>query len=182
MSSQLEEYTSATKRLKQTFDNKENREFERDVSKSGLTLPFHKYEGPGNSVNLGEPSNVADAISQLHDTEYFDATHKYNYGQTSRDEFNKAIQDSDTEAIKNFAKTPSIGGVLGTVGLGAKKFAENFTNNPIYPNPGKQTLIWMIWLLHLLFLRRNDRHLNVTIVVILVHHHLKLVYQVLSTN
>lgn len=143
MSSELEEYTSATKKLKLSFDDKENREFDRDVGKSGLTLPFHKYEGPGNSVNLGEPSNVADAISQLHDTEYFDAGYKYKSGKTSRDEYNKAIKDSDTKAIKSFSKTPSIGGVLGTVGLGAKKFAESFTNNPIYPNPGNTNLIWL---------------------------------------
>lgn len=143
MSSELEEYTSATKRLKLSFSNKENEEFKSDVNKSGLTLPFHKYEGPGNSVNLGEPSNVADAIAQLHDTEYFDAQHKYKTGITSREEFNKTIKDSDSKAIKSFAKTPSIGGVLGTVGLGAKKFAESFTKNPIYPNPGNTNLIWL---------------------------------------
>lgn len=143
MSSELDEYTSATKKLKLTFDDKENKLFQSDIGKSGITLPGHKYEGPGNSVNLGEPTNKADAISQLHDTEYFDAQYKHSAGKTSRQDFNKSITESDTKAIKSFATTPSIGGVLGAVGLGAKKFAENFTNNPIYPNPGKLYLKWL---------------------------------------
>lgn len=155
MSSELDEYTSASKKLKLKFDAKQTRLFEADVDKTGLTLPLHKYEGPGNSVNLGEPSNRADAISQLHDLEYFDANYQYNEGRTSREEYNRAIGESDSRAIKSFAKTPSIGGVLGAVGLGAKKGVELFTKNPIYPNPGKQYLIWLTWILHLLFLHQN---------------------------
>jgi len=143
MSSELDEYTSATKKLKLTFDNKENKLYESDTGKSGITLPFHKYEGPGNSVNLGEPSNVADAIAQLHDTEYFDAQYKHSSGLTSRDEFNTAIKESDKKAIGSFSKTPSIGGISGAVGLGIKRVAETFTKNPLYPNPGNITITWV---------------------------------------
>lgn len=143
MSSELDEYTTATKKLKSSFDIKETKLYESDVHKSGLTLPGHKYEGPGNSVNLGQPTNKADAVSQLHDTEYFDAQYKFKEGKISRGEFNQNVKDSDSKAITNFAKTRSIGGVLGAVGLGTKKFAENFTKNPIYPNPGNSYLKWL---------------------------------------
>jgi len=160
MASELEQYTSASKKVRSRFTPYQKLKFEADTKNSGFTLPGHKYEGPGNSINRGDPTSVADAVAQLHDTEYFDATTSLESGTISRPDFNQRIRDSDNRAINNFKSVGGIAGITGQVGLTVKSAADSLFNNPLYPIPGN-TLKWILkmkitHLLLLEFLLKND--------------------------
>lgn len=43
---------------------------ESEGTSTGYTLPGYKYLGPGNSLDLGEPTNQLDRIAQEHDITY----------------------------------------------------------------------------------------------------------------
>lgn len=91
-----------------------------------FTLYGHKYLGPGNPINNGEPINSADRIAQQHDLEYAKA-------KTKQDIFN-----SDKKAIasfyKDFVREPSIGSAAGALGLSIKHSAETILGSVIYPS------------------------------------------------
>lgn len=53
-------------------------------------LPFHKYLGPGNDVDNGDPVDEDDRIAQQHDSAYETAL-------TAKD-----ISDADEKAISDF--------------------------------------------------------------------------------
>lgn len=110
--------------------------FNSDTSNTGYTLPFKKYEGPGNSVNRGDPEDSADAVAQEHDLKYFDAQYRYNVGEISKAEAEREIEDSDVSAIKDFYNVGGIGGTFGAIGLGTKHLVEKVTGQ-IYPSLGK---------------------------------------------
>lgn len=90
-----------------------------------FTLIGHRYLGPGNPLDNGEPVNSADRIAQQHDFEYSRA-------KTKEDIFN-----SDRRAIANFvddfANKPSIGNIVGIAGLSIKHGAEKILDRVIYP-------------------------------------------------
>nr|QOD39592.1 ORF1 [uncultured densovirus] len=90
----------------------------------GATLPGHKYIGPGNEEDLGEPVDVDDAIARKHDI---------NYGKAKTQE---DVVEADEEAISEFyddwKKTGNIHSVIGSVGLGIKKAVEGKTG-VLYP-------------------------------------------------
>lgn len=82
-----------------------------------LTWPGYKYLGPGNDVDLGEPVNDADAIARYHDLEY-ELAQKWN-----------DIRDADRDALKGFADSfrqkPTLGALVGLVGIGTKYGIES---------------------------------------------------------
>lgn len=91
---------------------------EENAKNMGWTLPGYKYLGPGNSTNLGEPTNKADAVAQKHDI-------NYDYAVTSDD-----IKKADHEAVKGFLSLDTlthapVGGLVGAAGIEAKIIAEN---------------------------------------------------------
>lgn len=173
MSSDVDEYISALKKLKTPFGAKatpieaenfdefsrkhniskfqhkslseivghevsegEIRDFNKDTENTGYTLPGTKYEGPGNSVNLGEATTHSDRVAQIHDTQYFDANWRYGHGEISRKIYEQEIAQSDKQAIKEFNQGGTIGDDLGKDGLTIKHWTEKLTGQ-IYPNPGK---------------------------------------------
>lgn len=87
--------------------------------------PGHKYLGPGNPLNNGEPVDSADRIAQVHDIEYSKAK---SFGD---------IHSSDLKAIKSFGSDfttkPNLPSAAGFVGLGVKYLTESAINRPIYP-------------------------------------------------
>lgn len=107
--------------------------FNKDTDKSGYTLPFKKYVGPGNSVNLGEPNDKVDAVAQKHDLQYFDAQYRYDTGEISKAEAERQIAKSDKVAIAEFASEGGVSGYIGAGGLTVKHLVEKVTGQ-IYPN------------------------------------------------
>lgn len=110
-----------------------------------LTLIGHRYLGPGNPLDNGEPTNTADAIARQHDHEYHHAVDKQD------------IFESDRKAIAafadDFARNKSIGGLIGAAGLSIKHGVEKLTDTVLYPRtfPGKYgtaktRLVFETWL------------------------------------
>lgn len=87
-------------------------------------LPFHKYLGPGNDLNEGEPINSADAIARLHDNQYENV-------KTSDDVF-RADEDAIEHFTHDFLHTHSIPSAIGAAGLFLKNRLERYTGI-IYP-------------------------------------------------
>lgn len=91
----------------------------------GYTLPLHKYTGPGNPLENGEPFNQADADSKKHDSDY-------NLAETQED-----IQKADSKYITRAGDhviegifgggsiSDTITGAVGGIGIGLKKAAES---------------------------------------------------------
>lgn len=106
--------------------------------KKGLTLPFSKYIGPGNSLNQGKPSNNIDIHAREHDIAYNKAIDKvdiYNADKT----FLSKISDHLVEYI-NGNEDPIKGAqsIVSGIGIGGKHLFEKSINKTIYPSfPGK---------------------------------------------
>lgn len=75
-------------------------------------LPFHKYLGPGNKLNSGEPVNSADYIAEEHD-------HAYDQAQDIS-EIQKADYAGALEFVGDFQQSGSIPSAIGALGLTAK--------------------------------------------------------------
>lgn len=87
--------------------------------------PGHKYLGPGNPLNNGQPVDVADKIARSHDF-------AYSYSKTKNEIFDadkQAIDKFRTDLSNNF-NFPS---AAGFVGLSAKHFVESGINKTLYP-------------------------------------------------
>lgn len=87
-------------------------------------LPFHRYIGPGNKSDNGEPVDEDDRIARQHDI-------KYDNAKTEED-----IRNADIQAIILFRKNWLDGNwhsLIGDVGLTVKYFIESFTG-VIYPD------------------------------------------------
>ena len=76
--------------------------FTKDTGKKGYTLPFYNYEGPGNSLQSGEPVNKSDRFAQIHDTQYFDTQWRYNEGEITQKEAKDEIFEEDQAAVRGF--------------------------------------------------------------------------------
>lgn len=128
---------SASEYLNTTYDPEFEYYYENSVGSSGVTLPYSKYIGPGNSLNLGEPKTEADRAAKIHDLTYSHEHYKYSKNITSENEYHEAIRKSDFDLIKrldilnpqsNWARS----------GIAAKQLLENITGQ-IYPG-SKQDL------------------------------------------
>ena len=84
-----------------------------------VTLPDHKFLGPGNDDDDETPIDTDDIISKHHDSDYSKA-------RTQED-----VQIADDVAIEQFSKdvfeTGNIHSALGAVGLGTKRVIERIT-------------------------------------------------------
>lgn len=90
-----------------------------------FTLIGHKYLGPGNKLDSGEPTNSADYIAKIHDTEYSQAKTKEDIFRSDK----KAIRDFTDDFVEN----KSIGSLIGLTGLSIKHGAETLLDRVIYP-------------------------------------------------
>ena len=123
---------SASSILNIKYDPKFEQYYEKDYKNSGITLPFSKYIGPGNSLNLGEPKTDADQRAKLHDLKYAYFTYKYANKKINKSVYASLIDKADKEFIKdNDWYTPQ--GLSGILGIGAKQGAEGLLNQ-LYPS------------------------------------------------
>ena len=87
-------------------------------------LPFHRYIGPGNKSDNGEPVDEDDRIAKQHDI-------KYDNAKTEQD-----VRKADIEAIVLFRKNWLDGNwhsLIGDIGLSLKYAVESVTG-VIYPD------------------------------------------------
>ena len=121
--------------------------YQNDFKNAGFTTPGLKYQGPGNSTNLGEPINSADALAQKHDLQYNHTSYKYHKGLITLQQYDRRIQKIDKEYIKNnaalatvsFNPLEQIPAVIGTLGIGAKHLFEKAAGQK-YPVTNKKEL------------------------------------------
>lgn len=97
--------------------------------KGGLNVPGHKYIGPFNRLDRGDPVDIDDHIAYKHDL-------AYDKAKTVED-----VQKADAEAIAEFLQdyhaTGNYHSLLGVIGLKGKVFVEKLTGH-LYPTlPGK---------------------------------------------
>jgi hypothetical protein len=92
---------------------------------SKFVLPGHRYIGPGNPLNNGQPVDSDDAIAKTHDI-------AYNNAETAED-----VRAADRKAIGEFAHDAyhnlNPHSALGAAGLGVKYGVESLTG-VIYPS------------------------------------------------
>ncbi|KAF5281178.1 hypothetical protein FQA39_LY17849 [Lamprigera yunnana] len=85
-----------------------------------MRFPFHKYLGPGNNLNIGEPIDEDDRIALVHDIHYHLA------------KSNKDIRKSDEESIiefyNNFLRTGNWYSLIDGTGLSIKYIVESIVN------------------------------------------------------
>lgn len=97
-----------------------------------LLYPNHRYLGPGNPLENGEPVDNADRIAKVHDYEYSAAKTKEDIFESD----NRAIQKFRSD----FVTHPNLPSLAGLIGLGVKNTVEqSLLNSTIYPNnlPGR---------------------------------------------
>lgn len=89
-----------------------------------MNFPGHKYFGPGNDSNRGDPVDKDDGIAKQHDIEY-------DHAETSCD-----VREADRKAIALFWLDTYLNknwhSSIGFLGLGVKYFFESFTG-VVYP-------------------------------------------------
>lgn len=115
--------------------------YRQDWKPGGYTTPGMKYQGPGNSTNIGDPVNDADKLAQKHDLQYAHAAFRYAKNKITREEYEKKIKNIDGEFVKNnlYNITSSmnpleqIPSVIGAVGIGVKSGGE-FVAGQQYPS------------------------------------------------
>lgn len=93
-------------------------------------VPFHKYLGPGNTLDEGEPVSNVDYIAREHDTLYEDASSKEAVFNSD----NAAIQEFLTEAVSSYDPSVVVPALIGAVGLKIKNVFETFHNDAVYPD------------------------------------------------
>nr|QTE04126.1 MAG: VP1 [Fringilla montifringilla ambidensovirus] len=106
--------------------------YRQDWKPGGYTTPGMKYQGPGNSTNIGEPVNDADALAQKHDLQYAHAAFRYAKNTYTLEQYNKKVSRIDEEYIKNnLANMTSsmnpleqIPSAIGAIGIGFKYGGE----------------------------------------------------------
>lgn len=121
------------------LDHEVDRKFEelywQNKGKRGFVLPGHKYEGPGNSLNNGTPTNEMDAFARKHDLQYAWASYLLANKRIDKPTFDAKIHAADEELASN-ANLTSLDGIAASIGIRAKKFVEHFTGL-LYPSVGK---------------------------------------------
>jgi hypothetical protein len=121
-----ERHVYAADILDHVVDQKFEQLYWNDKGKVGFTLPGHKYEGPGNSLNNGEPTDETDAMARKHDLQYAWAAYQFVNGRIDKATYDSKIHEADEELIQN-ANLTSFGGIAANLVLRAKKFIEHFT-------------------------------------------------------
>ncbi|KAM7284147.1 uncharacterized protein ISCGN_001249 [Ixodes scapularis] len=79
-------------------------------------FPGHRYLGPGNPRNNGEPVDEDDSIAREHDGRYSDA-------KTDQDVF-AADKDAKHDFVGDWADRGSFHSLVGAAGLGVKNLVE----------------------------------------------------------
>jgi hypothetical protein len=106
--------------------------YRQDYKPGGFTTPGLKYQGPGNSTNIGEPVNDADKLAQRHDLQYAHAAFRYAKGKDTREQYEKRIRNIDGEYVGNNLKLltssmnplEQIPSAIGALGIGTKYGGE----------------------------------------------------------
>nr|WEY02532.1 MAG: VP1 [Canine parvovirus] len=99
----------------------------------GMTIPFMKYAGPGNSTNIGKPVNTSDSFARKHDLQYAYASYKYQKGSLTREEFESKIRNADKEflasnganMVASMDPREQIASIISAAGIGTKFGAES---------------------------------------------------------
>lgn len=91
-----------------------------------MLYPGHKYLGPGNPTNNGDPVDWDDEIAREHDLAYDKAN--------TQQDITKADDTAIKEFFSDFHQTNNFHSLVGGIGLGLKRGAEAIFG-PIYPNP-----------------------------------------------
>ncbi|KAK9498743.1 hypothetical protein O3M35_003310 [Rhynocoris fuscipes] len=102
-------------------------------------LPFHRYIGPGNPSDNGDPVDEDDRIAKVHDI-------KYDEAKTVED-----VRKADVEAIIEFRKSWRKGNwhsLIGDAGLSIKYLIESYTG-VLYPILSKQQIEHNCQILHI---------------------------------
>nr|QTE04122.1 MAG: VP [Emberiza tristrami ambidensovirus] len=101
-----------------------------DDRKGGLNVPGHKYIGPFNRLNRGDPVDLDDLIAYNHDVAYDTAK--------TVDDVQKADAQAIAEFLQDYHATGNYHSLLGVIGLKGKVFVEKLTGH-LYPSlPGKE--------------------------------------------
>lgn len=99
--------------------------------KRGLTLPGSKYIGPGNDLDLGEPTNQVDALARLHDIAYSKAS-SYNDIALADDNFLSDLENVAPQSVAEFLHKRA-----ASLGINFKRAVESQIGG-IYPSFKKQ--------------------------------------------
>lgn len=91
-----------------------------------MLYPGHKYLGPGNPLDNGEPVDEADRIARDHDYSYDSAKSEWDIHKTDIESIGRFSYNS----AKNIFDLPS---AVGAAGLTAKKGLEVATGTTLYP-------------------------------------------------
>nr|QTE04119.1 MAG: capsid protein [Emberiza tristrami parvoviridae sp.] len=90
-------------------------------------IPFHKYIGPGNTLNEGDPVDFDDYLAQQHDQAYENAN--------SESDIQEADRHTANDFLSHFVEGNYHSG-LGALGLGLKSQVEKYTG-VLYGMPNK---------------------------------------------
>lgn len=103
------------------------------VRRKGLVLPNSEYIGPGNDIPISAAKNPADQVARDHDLSYAEL----ELCKLLPEDFRKAVEESDLEAIKRFYDVYNEDGswnaLIGHYGLRVKRFIEKLLGFPLYP-------------------------------------------------
>ena len=97
--------------------------YESDFKNTGFTTPFLKYQGPGNSSNLGEPNSEGDYYAKVHDLRYAYASYLYANKQITYEQFHSKIDYADETFVEANSKFTPVG-LIGRIGISTKQFLE----------------------------------------------------------
>ena len=89
-----------------------------------ISLPGHKFLGPGNSLSGQAPLDEDDANSERHDIAYSKAE--------TQGDIEKADKEFIHDAVSDVLETGNPHSILGALGVGIKAAAEKVVG-PIYP-------------------------------------------------
>lgn len=132
---------SASEYLNIPYDAEFEAWYESDFKKTGWTTPFLKYQGPGNSSNIGEPVTEGDFLAKVHDLRYAYASYLLSRQRITKQEFNDKIEYADAVFVDENSKYTPVGWI-GRAGIGVKQFIEKawsfFGEEHIYPGSNPQ--------------------------------------------
>ena len=115
--------------------------YESDFKNTGFTTPFLKYQGPGNSSNLGEPNSEGDYYAKVHDLRYAYASYLYANKQITYEQFHSKIDYADETFVEANSKFTPVG-LIGRIGISTKQFLEKASSwwgdKHIYPGSNPQ--------------------------------------------
>lgn len=127
---------SASQILGIKYDPEFEQYYENDYDRSGYTLPFSSYIGPGNSLNLGEPRNNPDHLAKIHDLSYAHASYLLAKGEIQQDVFKHIIEVVDSNFVNNNNPFTPLG-AHAISGITAKQLVEKVTGQ-LYPGSEPQ--------------------------------------------